>query len=164
VRVAIPTTLFPDPEQYTRMEREMLDKIAVLPGVASAGLTNVLPMERGYDYGPMVVEGETVAPGDLPPPRRRKFVSPGYFDAMGTRIIAGRDLTWSDVESGGRVALITENFARELAAEPVGALGKRIRVPLDTDDWREVVGVVQNVHETGLHEEAPTFVYYPVLV
>jgi hypothetical protein len=105
-----------------------------------------------------------VASGDLPPARRRKFVAPGYFESMGTRIIAGRDVTWSDIESGGRVALISEGFARELAAEPAGALGKRIRVPLDTDAWREVIGVVQNVHETGVHEEAPSFVYYPVLV
>jgi hypothetical protein len=121
-------------------------------------------MEGGYDNGPMVVEGQTLVPGDTPPSRRRKFVSPGYFAAMGTRIIAGRDVTWSDIESGGQVALISEDFARELAAEPAGALGKRIRVPLDTDAWREVIGVVESVHETGVHEEAPSFVYYPVLV
>jgi cell division protein FtsX len=90
-------------------------------------------------------------------------VSPGYFEAMGTRIIAGRDVTWSDIETGGRVALISEDFARELAAEPAGALGKRIRPPVDTDAWREVIGVVQSVHETGLHENAPSFVYWPVL-
>jgi hypothetical protein len=111
-----------------------------------------------------VVEGQTPAAGDTAPSRRRKFVSPGYFEAMGTRIIAGRDITWSDIESGGRVALISEDFARELAPEAAGALGKRIRVPLDTDAWRDVIGVVQSVHETGLYEEAPSFVYYPVLV
>jgi len=164
VRIGVSTTLVPDPAQYTRMEHEILDKIAALPGVASAGFVDVVPMERGYDFGPIVVEGQTLAPGERPPARARKFVSPGYFEAMGTRIIAGRDVTWSDIESGGRVALISEDFARELAAEPVGALGKRIRHPLDTDDWREVVGVVQKVHETGLYEEAPSFVYYPVLV
>jgi predicted permease len=164
VRISIPTSLFPDPERYTRMEHEILDRIEALPGVASAGFANLLPMEGGYDNGPMVVEGQTLVPGDTPPSRRRKFVSPGYFEAMGTRIIAGRDVTWSDIESGGQVALISEDFARELAAEPTGALGKRIRVPLDTDAWREVIGVVQSVHESGVHEEAPSFVYYPVLV
>ena len=163
-RIWIPTSLFPDPQQYTRMEHEILDKIAALPGVTSAGFANLLPMEGGYDNGPMVVEGQTLAPGSTPQARRRKFVSPGYFEAMGTRIIAGRDVTWSDIESGGHVALISEDFARELAAEPADALGKRIRVPLDTDAWREVIGVLQSVHETGLYAEAPSFVYYPVLV
>jgi putative ABC transport system permease protein len=164
VFIAISPTVVPDPAQYTRMEHEILDKIAALPGVSSAGFTDILPLGLGYDFGPMAVEGQTLAPGDRPPARRRKFVSPGYFEAMGTRVIAGRDVTWSDIESGGRVAVISENFARELAAEPAGALGLRIRHPIDTDDWREVIGVVQNVHEIGLHEEAPSFVYYPVLV
>jgi len=163
-RIWIPTTLFPDHEQFTRMEREILDKIAALPGVASAAFANLLPMEGGYDNGPMVVEGQTPAPGDTAPSRRRKFVSPGYFETMGTRILAGRDITWGDIESGGRVALISEDYARELATEPAGALGKRIRVPLETDAWREVIGVVQSVHDTGLYDEAPSFVYYPVLV
>ncbi len=83
---------------------------------------------------------------------------------MGTRIVAGRDVTWSDIEAGGRVAVISEIFARELAAEPAGALGKRIRTMAAPDAWREVIGVVQSVHEAGLHEEAPSFVYWPVLV
>jgi putative ABC transport system permease protein len=163
VRIWIPTSLFPDPEQFTRMEHEILDRIAALPGVTSAAFANLLPMEGGYDNGPMVVEGQTPA-GDAAPSRRRKFVSPGYFEVMGTRIVAGRDITWTDIESGGRVVLISEDYARELAAEPAGALGKRVRVPLETDAWREVIGVVQSVHETGLYDEPPSFVYYPVLV
>jgi hypothetical protein len=62
------------------------------------------------------------------------------------------------------VALISENFARELETEPAGVLGKRIRTFGETDAWREVIGVVESVHETGLYEEAPSFVYWPVLV
>jgi putative ABC transport system permease protein len=163
-RIWMPSPLFGDPEQYTRMQHEILDKVAALPGVAAAGLASQLPLEAEQNRSPVLVEGQPPAPGGTPPPRRNKFVSPGYFEAMGTRIIAGRDISWSDIEAGGRVALISENFARELAAEPASALGKRIRTFLDTDAWREVVGVVQNVHETGLHEAAPTFVYWPLLV
>jgi predicted permease len=164
VRVWVPTALFPDPKQYTRMERDILDKFNALPGVTAAGFTNLLPMEGGYDNGPMVVEGQTPAPGAAPPARRRKFDSPGYFQAMGTPIIAGRDVIWCDIETGGYVVVISEGFARELAGEPAAALGLRMRVPLETDAWREVVGVVQDVHETGLQEEAPSFAYFPVLV
>jgi predicted permease len=164
VRIWMPTAVSPDPRQYTRLEREMLDKIAALPGVSAAAFTNLLPMEGGYDNGPMVVEGQTPGPGDALPSRRRKFVSPGYFEAMGTPIIAGRDLSWSDIESGGHVVLISENYARELAGEPAAALGLRIRIPLETDGWREIIGVVQSAHETGLHEQAPSFAYFPVLV
>jgi hypothetical protein len=77
-------------------------------------------------------------------------------------VIAGRGLNWSDIETGGTVAVISENFARELAAEPAGALGKRIRPVFGQDAWREVVGVVQSVHEDALYEEPSSFVYWPV--
>jgi predicted permease len=161
-RIWIPNALAPDPEAYTRMQHEILDKIAALPGVASAGFASVLPMESPPIKPPILVEGQTVE--DTPTPRGIKFVSPGYFEAMGTRIIAGRDITWSDIEAGGRVALISEEFARELSAEPAGALGKRIKTFFETDAWREVIGVVQSVHEDGLYEEPQSFVYWPALV
>ncbi|HEX5047599.1 MAG TPA: ABC transporter permease [Gammaproteobacteria bacterium] len=164
-RVWIPLNVFySDAMRATRMEHEMLDKIAAIPGVAAVGFASRLPLAGSPDYSSLMVEGQPLQPGTTPPPRRNKFVSPGYFAATGTRIIAGRDLTWSDIETGGRVALISENFARELAAEPAGALGKRVRLAADNEDeraWREVVGVVQNVHEMGLYEAAPTFVYWP---
>jgi hypothetical protein len=60
--------------------------------------------------------------------------------------------------------VISESFAREIAGEPTAAIGKRIRTFVETDAWREVVGVVQGVHENGLYEQAPDFVYFPALV
>jgi predicted permease len=164
VRIWSPSTMR-DPAEQTRMQREMLDRIAALPGVASAAYTSVLPME-----GPpwvfnafTMVEGEPVAAGESPPTRRFKFVSPGYLETVGTRLVAGRDITWADIETGGRVAVISEDFARELGAEPRDALGKRIRTPVDTDDWREVIGVVQSVRDDGLNVAAPSSVYWPAL-
>ncbi|HJR71555.1 MAG TPA: ABC transporter permease [Gammaproteobacteria bacterium] len=109
-----------------------------------------------------MIEGEAPAsPGEVPP-YRTKFVSPGYFEAMGTRMIVGREVTWTDIETGGRVAVVSEEFARKLAPEPADALGKRIRTPFGPDAWREVIGVVQNVHEDGLYAPPPSFVYWHV--
>jgi predicted permease len=162
-RVWIPTDLFPSPEQYTRMQREIRDKIAALPGVTSASFAHDLPMEGLYSNIAVVVEGETLAAGETPPLRRWVYVSPGYFEAMGTRVIAGRDVTWSDIETGGRVVVISEDFAREIAAEPAAALGHRVRFADDQAAWREVVGVVQSVRQDGLYEEPPITVYWPVL-
>jgi ABC-type transport system, involved in lipoprotein release, permease component len=109
-----------------------------------------------------LVEGETVAATETPPSRRWNFVLPGYFEAMGTRMVAGRDITWSDIEAGGRVAVISEDLAREIAAEPAAALGKRIRLSSDQPGWDEVVGVVQRVHQDGLFEAEPSMVYWPL--
>lgn len=164
-RIWMPSNLTSDPERYIRLQREIVDSIATLPGIESAGFTSGLPMEgQGFlSNSPIVVEGRTLAAGDTPPSYANKFVSPGYFEAMGTRLIAGRDIGWSDIEAGGRVAVISEAFALELAGEPAAALGRRIRTFLETDAWREVIGVVENVRETGLYEDAPSFVYWPAL-
>src|SRR6202158_109012 len=61
------------------------------------------------------------------------------------------------------VALVSENLAREYWNEPAVALGKRIRVGT-TDDWREIVGVVADIHDDGVNQDAPTSVYWPVLM
>ena len=165
-RIWLPNSLLGQAEQYTRVQHEMLDRIAALPGVESVGFASALPMEGPGWAGtaPIVIEGRVPPPGVFPTTRGTKFVSPGYFEAMGARLIAGREITWGDIEAGGRVVLISESFAREIAGEPAAAVGKRIRTFVETDAWREIIGVVQGVHETGLYEEAPDFVYFPALL
>jgi predicted permease len=165
-RIWMPPSMTAQPEQYTRLQHEMLDKIAALPGVTSVGFTNALPMEGPGWAGtaPIVIEGQVPPPGVFPTTRGTKFVSPGYFAAMGTRLIAGREIAWSDIETGGRAVVISESFAREIAGEPASAVGKRIRTFVESDSWREIVGVVQGIHENGLYEDAPSFVYFPVLL
>jgi predicted permease len=115
---------------------------------------------------PVFVEGKDYAPGTTPPVRRVKTVSPGYFAAIGTRMIAGRDITWNDIYGRAKVVVVSENFARELWGSPAAALGRRVRdsVPTSSDMWREIVGVVEDVHEDALYEAAPAFVYWPTMM
>jgi predicted permease len=142
----------------------MLDRIAALPGVVAAGFASNVPLDGMPNNAPMAIEGVTLAPGETARTRRQIQVSPGYFEAMGTRLVAGRDVTWSDIETGGRVVLVSEDFARELATDAAGALGKRVRLaPFADDEWKEIVGVVQSVHHDGPHRAAPSAVYWPVL-
>ncbi|MBN1240654.1 MAG: ABC transporter permease [Gammaproteobacteria bacterium] len=166
VRTWAPSDIIRDPMRYVPVQREILERIAALPGVTSVGFTNVLPMEGGpFVFNSVaLVEGDALAPGDSPPGRRFKFVSPGYLETMATDLVAGRGFTWADIQAGGRVALISEDFARELGGSPADALGKRIRTPIDTDDWREVIGVVRSVKEDALYADAPSIVYWPALM
>jgi predicted permease len=167
-RVWVPPQQVPDPERATRMQHEILDKIASLPGVRAAGFASSVPMEPGrVGLSPIWVDGRTDPADTTPPGRRIKFVSPGYFGAIGTRLIAGRDMTWNDIYGRARVVVISENFAREVWGSAAAALGQRIRPPApDTAPpvWREIVGVVQNVHEDALHQSPPTMVYWPVMM
>jgi predicted permease len=159
--IYIPESVSSDAETYTRMQREVLDRIAALPGVASAGFATNIPMDGSRPSGSISVEGRTIAAGETPPMRRLNWVAPGYFSALRTRIVAGRDVTWNDIETGGRVVLISENFARELAGDPAAALGLRVR---GRSGSHEVIGVVQGMHQDGLHQAPPVTVYWPVLI
>jgi hypothetical protein len=107
------------------------------------------------------VEGRALEPQDQRPQGHFKFISPGYFEPW-PRLIAGRGLSWSDIEAGGRVVVVSEDFARQLATEPAAALGLRMRFANeDQDAWREVIGVVQSIHEQGVYAEPPAMVYWP---
>jgi predicted permease len=83
---------------------------------------------------------------------------------MGTRVIAGREFTWTDLYEKRRVAIISENLAREWWGDPRAALGKRIREGGAADPWREIVGVVENVYDDGMQVKPPEFAYWPALM
>jgi putative ABC transport system permease protein len=162
-RINVPPTVMPEAERYGRVQRDILERIEALPGVTAAGFSYGVPMERRVLEGAIFVEDRPYAVGELPPSRRFKFISPGYLETLGTRLIAGRDITWPDVEQGGMVALVSENLARELWGAPQAAIGKRIREDA-SGIWREIVGVTQDVHEDVLYERPPPIVYWPVMM
>ena len=165
-RVWVPPQQVPDPERVTRLQHNILDKIAALPGVTAAAFTSAVPMEGPLRVWtqPIFVDGQSYSPGTVPPLRRMKTVSPGYFNAIGTRLIAGRDITWNDIYGRGKVAIVSQNFAREIWGSPAAALGQRIRESPNASVWREIVGVVEDVHEDAVHQPAPTMAYWPVMM
>jgi len=164
LRVAIPHQLVPEPERVIRVQSEIADKLAAIPGVQSAALASEMPMEgieSAWDC--VYAQDKTYATGEIPPLRFFKFVSPGYFHTVGTRLIAGRDLTWNEVFSQRPVILLSESLAREMWGAPSAAVGKRLR-EIPSMPWYEVIGVVQDVRETGVQEKAPEIVYWPAFM
>jgi predicted permease len=115
----------------------------------------------GY-IDPVFARDRTYKEAEMPPPRRFEFVSPGFFATMGMPLIAGRDLTWSDTYEKRTVAIVSENLAREYWHDPVNALGKQIRAS-SADDWRDIVGVVGNVHDEGVEKPESSSVYWPLI-
>jgi predicted permease len=160
----IPETQIPDTQRdrVVRMDQAILDKLAAIPGVSSVSFSNSVPLD-GYNTNDVLyAQDHVLGEGELPPVRRFKYISPGSFATLGTRLVAGRDLDWTDIYQKRPVAIISENFAREYWRNANGALGKRIRVA-STDDWREIVGVAQDVHDNGVDQAAPTTAYWPVM-
>jgi putative ABC transport system permease protein len=162
-RISIPDTQVKEPERVVRMEEEILHRVEAIPGVSSASISTRIPMSFGGWHDPIIVEGRTYAEGQLPPLSLFKFVSPGFIATLGTPLIAGRDLTWADTYNKLPVALVSENIAREYWGDPSHALGKRIRVSTK-DDWREIIGVVGDVHDDGVNQKVPTAAYWPLIM
>jgi hypothetical protein len=77
--------------------------------------------------------------------------------------MAGRELTWIDVYNQRPVVMVSANLAREMWGSPSAALGKRLR-EFPSMPWKEVVGVVQDVHENGIQKKTPETVYWPTLM
>ena len=83
--------------------------------MATNGATHSSPRDRTYSQS------------DIPLVRYR-FVAPGFFKTLGTPLLAGRDITWSDIYNKRPVAIVSEKVAREYWHDPSRALGKQIRV------------------------------------
>jgi predicted permease len=164
MRISIPGLLIPKTERVTRTQNEILDKLLAIPGVKSTGFASEMPME-GFDsdWDTIFVEGKTYPKGEVAPLYFYKHVSPGFFAAAGTRIIAGRDLTWDEVYGLRPAVMVSENLAREMWGTPADAIGKRLRED-PVLPWREVVGVIQDVRERGVQGKAPEIVYWPSMV
>ena len=160
--VRIVPALAPEPEHVTRMQEDMLQRIASIPGVSSVAFANRMPMGIDRNSAALTAKGRP-DDGQTPPNHQVKIVSPDLFDTQGTPLIVGRDFTWADVHGTRDIAIVSENLARELWGSASAAVGQFVREYYDKESpWREVVGVVGNVHDDGVHRNAPTTVYYPV--
>ena len=158
--ISIPQSVSADPVAVTLMEQSIADKIAAVPGVSSVGLTNDVPMGSGHWYDPVQIEGREA---ENLPGRVYKFVSPGLLATMGNSLVAGRDFTWEDLYNQHRVAMLSENLARELWGTPQAALGKHVR-HLSISPWVEVIGVVGDERADGVDKPAPEAIYWPLLM
>jgi len=161
-RLDIPESQVSDPVAVLRMEQQVSEKLAAIPGVSSAGFANGVPMDGNGWHDPVFAQDRSYAQAELPAIRTFEFISPAYLQTMGIPLVAGRNLTWTDTYNKIPVALVSENLAREYWHDPANALGKRIRVSTK-DDWREIIGVVGDVRNDGINQPAPTSVYWPIL-
>jgi predicted permease len=160
-RIVIPSAQIPEQERVIRMENDIVDKLAAIPGVTNVGFGTSVPMDFNLSNDAILVEGKDYGPSVNPPPRRYKYISPGFLKSTGTRLIAGREQSWSDIYAQRNFAMVSENLAKELWGSPQAALGKHIRdTPVNA--WWEVIGVVEDVHDEGVVKKAPAIVYWPI--
>jgi predicted permease len=165
MKISIPESDVKDPDATIRMYQAMSNKIATVPGVTSVAVGGSVPMDDQHWTDPVFARDKAYAEGQIPPLRRFVFVAPGYFQTLGTPLIAGRDFTWEDLYQKLPLAIVSENFAREYWQTPSDALGKQVRTSSDSSrPWRQIVGVVADVYQDGTNNKPPTAIYWPVLM
>jgi putative ABC transport system permease protein len=151
-----------DPRAILVEQRAIVRALEAIPGVTSVGFTSALPMDEvAPSWNGISVEGGNV---ELEAALRAyNYLSPGYLETMGIPVIAGRGLTWADLEETRLVTLVSAGLARELFGSPDAALGRRIR-GTQGGALREIVGVVDDVRSNGLESGPPATVYWPSMM
>jgi putative ABC transport system permease protein len=158
----LPAWKYPTPESQRQFFIRATEALAAVPGVAAVGATNALPLSGNNTSGSLTIEG---APAPTPasrPNADRRSVTPGYFDAMGIRLLAGRGFNAGDAEHAPLVVIVSRTFA-DRYWPGAAAVGKRIKLARyeARAPWRTVVGVVNDVQHGALSGTPRPVVYYP---
>jgi putative ABC transport system permease protein len=160
----LPADRYPEdamaPPFFARLEERLL----ALPGVEGAGAVSILPLSGGYSCSSIVAEGDAAADPAAQPCAEERIVTSGYFGAAGLPVLAGRGFGAGDSAAAGKVAVVSESFARHHwpGASP---LGRRVGWGDEASEstaWMTVVGVVADVRHFGLDAPHKPEVYMPL--
>lgn len=154
------------PQRYDRDKlvafyEQLYQRLVMLPGGVSAALTDRVPLTGGQTPAPVAVMGRPVPPMSERPHANRHLVSPRYFETLGIPIRAGRDFDERDSARVPHVVIVNETFARQHfpGEDPIG----RTLITGMGQLPSQVVGVVADVHGTGLSTPPEADYFLPAL-
>jgi len=140
-----------------KFQQELIQKIREIPGEQAATLSNSIPLSIDQSTSSVTVEGKPV-------PKPSELVSAvvyqsgsGYFRAMGTRLLAGRDFDERDGEKAPKVVIVNQAFAQKMLPGE-DAVGKRMRFGTGGDFW-QIVGVAETGKYQSINEDAQPVVW-----
>lgn len=151
----------PTPAARAAMAARALDAIASVPGVAGVGGATGLAPVTAQRATTFEVDGRT----DVPLEERRGYfiaTAPNHFTALSTPVLSGREFSPADTDRAEPVVAISKSLAERFFPDG-SAVGRRLRLvnPEQSDSWRTIVGVVDDVRYQGLDDGDPPVVYTP---
>jgi predicted permease len=161
VEVNLPSARYSGNDYYAQrvnFYRQVIERIGALPGVASAGAIDSLPLsgdQRGWTFRK---EGQTLAPSERPV-AGFQVATTDYFRTMGMPIRRGRGFVESDRDGSPQVMIINESFARTFYQNE-DPIGRRIIIR-DRPETREIVGVVSDIRHFGPGADPRPEMYVP---
>lgn len=154
--------LISDPQTLLAQEHAIADRIAAVPGVRGVSFASDIPMlGEGHNWDELLVDGKDLMPSGALPMRLYFTVAPEYFRTMGIPLLAGRDMSWTDIERQRPVVVVSAALAQEEWGGPAAAIGKRVREETK-QPWFEVIGVAGDVRNDGPYKAAAPAVYWPL--
>ena len=144
------------------MQKRMIDALAAIPGVRSAGLANTVPLNLDSATGTVYNDRETdLRPSNAAAKPYLYHVSPGYFDATGTTLLAGRTFTWHDDADAPLVAVVNQQFARKVLGSVNDGVGRYYKTKEGVRV--QVVGIVEDGKYLNLTENQKPALFLPIL-
>jgi putative ABC transport system permease protein len=157
--ISLPDAGYDRPEQKIAYYENLLDRLRQLPGVRAEGMTSAPPL-GGRWGGQFEAEGARISPPEENPVVLRVAATPGYFDAIGSTLLAGRVFEQRDCKPDSPlVVIVNQTFAKHFwpGQSPVG---KRIRYP-GGKEWYEVIGLLRDERHDGLDQDVTPSVFLP---
>ncbi len=162
VRLSLSEARYETAESVNVFVDRLLQEVRSAPGVEAAALGMAVPPRRLVMSNPYTPEGLVYAEGENAPVAEELLVTPGYFDALGVRLRAGRDFAAFDRDSTPPVAIVNASLAARHFPNG-GAVGRWLQLGDPAPDAQrfEVVGVVDDVKYAGLETEREPTIYVP---
>ncbi|MEM8995208.1 MAG: ABC transporter permease [Acidobacteriota bacterium] len=162
--IAPPEARFDSSEALNLFYDDLVEKLAALPGVTGAAVSNQIPFDPAFYGTVFLLEGQPEPTGgvDWPMASGRFIVSPEFFETLGLELEQGRFFDQTDRADAQPVVIISKSLASKYWPGEDDVVGKRIAFPGDRETQRRIVGVVGNVKLRQLTDSAPTALYQPM--
>jgi predicted permease len=145
------------------MQKRLTDAVKTIPGVKVVGLVDNPPLVEGWNVASVFTDKTTdLRLGNVAAVPVTYLMSPEYFDAAGTALLLGRNLSWHDDKNAPRVAVVNREFARRIFGSASNAVGGYFKM---RDGARvQVVGIVEDgKYTTNIAENAQPAMFLPML-
>lgn len=159
MRTTLPLAAYSTQDQIENFYRNLLDRVAPLPGVRQAALSTSLPIHIG-EHDIVFIEGTPSRPATSAS-IAQNWIAGAFFPAQGIRLLRGRFFTPQDRNGSQLVAIVSDGFAKKYFSgeDPVGRRIRQGESP--KHPWMTIVGVVEDVKSKGLDQPADLETYTP---
>src|SRR5580658_685438 len=146
-------------ERSTEYKRDLVKRVQAIPGVESAADARMVPFGGNSSNQNIILEGSDQDAGVV----WRNSLGPGYFQTIGTPLLAGRDFNEQDTATSVKVAIVNEAFVKKIlkGADPLGKRFCQHEAPGEPRPLYEIVGVVKDSKYQDMHEDFLAFMYFP---